>query len=128
MEMALTILRLLAFFLSIAGYVAFARAYLKISPRASYIFVLSSLALLVYFAGLAGVLLYAAYALFGIGIVLLVAMLINKRIAQAYNVSSLSAINLAFVLSFGVITASLLTILNEVFIPRQDAKTMPDEA
>ena len=108
MEMALTMLRLLAFFLSIAGYVAFARSYLKISPRASYIFVLSSLALLVYFAGLAGVLLYAAYALFGIGIVLFVALLINKRIAQAYNVSSLSAINLAFAVVFLVFIASLI--------------------
>ena len=26
------------------------------------------------------------------------------------------------------VTASLLTILNEVFIPKQDAKTMPDDA
>ena len=60
MEMLLTILRLIAFLLSVAGYVAFARAYLKISARASYIFVLSSLALLTYFAGLAGVLLYVA--------------------------------------------------------------------
>ena len=108
MEMLLTILRLIAFLLSVAGYVAFARAYLKISPRASYIFVFSSLALLVYFAGLAGVLLYAAYALFGIGIVLLIAQIINKKIALAYNVSSLSAINLAFVAVFLVITASLI--------------------
>jgi len=108
MEMLLTILRLIAFLLSVAGYVAFARAYLKISPRASYIFVLSSLALLVYFAGHAGVLLYAAYALFGIGIVLLIALLINKKIKLAYNVSSLSAINLAFVAVFLVIIGSLI--------------------
>ncbi len=108
MEMLLTILRLIAFLLSVAGYGAFARAYLKISPRASYIFVLSSLALLVYFAGLAGVLLYAAYALFGIGIVLLIALLINKKIKLAYNISSLSAINLAFGAVFLVIIASLI--------------------
>ena len=104
----MTILRLIAFLLSVAGYVAFARAYLKISARASYIFVFSSLALLTYFAGLAGVLLYAAYALFGIGIVLLIALLINKKIKLAYNASSLSAINLAFVAVFLVIIGSLI--------------------
>lgn len=39
-----------------------------------------------YFAGLAGVLLYATYALFGIGIVLLIALLTTKKIKQAFNV------------------------------------------
>ena len=108
MTMLLTILRLTAFLLSATGYVAVARAYWKITPRASYIFVFSAQALVMYFAGLAGVLVYAAYALFGGGIVLLVALILNKKIKLAYNVSSLSAIGLAFVAVFGAITASLI--------------------
>jgi hypothetical protein len=106
--MLLTILRLTAFLLSAAGYVAAARAYWKITPRASYIFVFSAQALVMYFAGLAGVLAYAAYVLFGGGIVLLVALILNKKIKLAYNVSSLSAINLAFMAVFGAIVASLI--------------------
>ena len=108
MAIVLTVLRLVAFLLSAAGYVAVARAYWKISPRASYIFVFSAEALVMYFAGLAGVLSYAAYALFGLGIVLFIALLINKKIALAFNVSSLSAINIAFVAVFGAIVASLI--------------------
>ena len=109
MAMMLTVLRLLAFLLSAVGYVAVARAYWKITPRASYIFVFSAEAVLIYFAGLAGVLSYAAYALFGGGLVLLVILIANKKIKLAYNTSSISAINLAFVVTLGIITASLLT-------------------
>ena len=108
MTILLTILRLAAFLLSAVGYVAVARIYWKITPRASYIFVFSAQALIMYFAGLAGVLVYAAYALFGGGIVLLAALIVNKKIKLAYNNSSLSAINLAFVVVFGAITASLI--------------------
>lgn len=108
MAMLLTILRLSAFLLSAAGYVAFSRAYWKITPRASYIFVFSAQALIVYFAGLAGLLAPVSYALFGLGIVLLITLILNKKIKLAYNTSSLSAINLAFVAVFGAITASLI--------------------
>jgi hypothetical protein len=111
MTMLLTILRLTAFLLSATGYVAVARAYWRITPRASYIFVFSAQALVMYFAGLAGVLVYAAYALFGGGIVLLVALILNKKIKLAYNISSLSAIGLAFVAVFGAIAASLIDTL-----------------
>ena len=109
MATIVTILRLIAFLLSAAGYVAVARAYWKITPRASYLFVFSAEAVLVYFAGLAGVLSYAAYTLFGGGLVLLVVLIANKKIKLAYNTSSISAINLAFVVTLGIITASLLT-------------------
>ena len=109
MAMMLTVLRLLAFLLSAAGYVAVARAYWKITPRASYLFVFSAEAVLIYFAGLTGVLSYAAYALFGGGIVLLVVLLANHKIKLAYNTSSINATNLAFVVTLGIITASLLT-------------------
>ena len=109
MAMMLTVLRLLAFLLSAAGYVAVARAYWKITPRASYLFVFSAEAVLIYFAGLAGVLSYAAYALFGGGIVLLVVLIVNHKIKLAYNTSSINATNLAFVVTLGIITASLLT-------------------
>ena len=109
MATIVTVLRLIAFLLSAAGYVAVARAYWKITPRASYIFVFSAEAVLVYFAGLAGVLSYAAYTLFGGGLVLLVVLIANKKIKLAYNTLSISAINLAFVVTLGIITASLLT-------------------
>ncbi|MEZ4626936.1 MAG: hypothetical protein R2912_02145 [Eubacteriales bacterium] len=91
MTMLWTVLRLFAFLLSAAGYVAVARAYWKITARASYIFVFSAQALIVYFAGLIGILLYVAYTMFGGGIVALVALILNKKIAQAYNRSRLSA-------------------------------------
>ena len=109
MATIVTVLRLIAFLLSAAGYVAVARAYWKITPRASYLFVFSAEAVLVYFAGLAGVLSYAAYTLFGGGLVLLVVLIANKKIKLAYNTLSISAINLAFVVTLGIITASLLT-------------------
>ena len=109
MAILLTVLRLIAFLLSAAGYVAFARAYWKITPRASYLFVFSAEAVLIYFAGLAGILSYAAYALFGGGLALLVFLIINKKIKLAYNTTSLNAINIAFVVTLGIITASLLT-------------------
>ncbi|MEZ4509951.1 MAG: hypothetical protein R2881_10170 [Eubacteriales bacterium] len=63
----------------------------KITARASYIFVFSAQALIVYFAGLIGILPYVAYTMFGGGIVALVALILNKKIAQAYNRSRLSA-------------------------------------
>lgn len=108
MAMLLTVLRLLAFLLSAAGYVAVARVYWKITARASYIFVFSAQALIVYFAGLLGVLPYVSYALFGGGIVAFAALIVNKKVAQAYNASSLTALNLAFIAVFGAITASLI--------------------
>ncbi len=108
MAMVLTVLRLTAFLISSAGYVAAARVYLKISVRASYIFAFSSLALVMYFAGLIGVLPYMAYALFGIGIALLALLAATKKLEQAYNVSSLNAINLAFAVAFIAFAASLI--------------------
>ena len=108
MAILVKIVRLLAFLLSAAGYVAVARVYWKITPRASYIFVFSAQAVLIYFAGLAGVLSYAAYALFGGGIVLLIVLIANRKIKLAYNTSSFNAINLAFVVTIGIITVSLL--------------------
>lgn len=108
MQTALTILRLVAFLLSTAGYAAFARVYLKISARASYLFVLSALAVAVYFAGLAGALAYAAYALFIGGIALFGWMAISRKLSLAYNASSLTALNLAFLAGIAAFTASLM--------------------
>ena len=106
--MVYTVLRLIAFLLSSLGYVAAARAFWKIPARASYIFVFSGQALLVYFAGLAGALLYAAYTLFALGFVLLILVAIRKKLKLAFNISSLSALNIAFVVMFGLITTSLI--------------------
>ena len=108
MEMVLTVLRLAAFLLSTAGYVAAARVYLNITPKASYIFSFSSLALLMYFAGLAGILPYAAYTLFGGGIALLALLAMQKKLTLAYNLSSINAINIAFVIGCTAFVASLI--------------------
>lgn len=108
MQIVLTILRLIAFALSTAGYVAFVRAYWRISPRASYIFVLSALACLMYFAGLLNVLLIGAYALFFGGAALFIVVLARRKMALAYNRSSLSAMNIGFALGLAFLIASLI--------------------
>ena len=108
MQIAITILRLIAFALSTAGYVAFVRVYWRITPRASYIFVLSSLACLMYFAGLMNVLLAGAYALFFGGIALFLLALIKRKLALAFNASSLSAMNIGFTLGLAFLIASLI--------------------
>lgn len=108
MQIAVTILRLIAFALSTAGYAAFVRAYWKITPRASYVFVLSALACLMYFAGLLNVLLIGAYALFFGGIALFVLVLIRRKLALAYNTSSLNAMNIGFALGLLALIASLM--------------------
>lgn len=103
-----TLLRLAAFAVSTAGYVAFARAYWKISARASYIFVLSLLTCLIYFAGLVNLLLPAAYVLFFGGVALLVHVIAKQKIALAFNRSSLSALNLGFAAGLIALVASLI--------------------
>lgn len=108
MQIAVTILRLIAFALSTAGYAAFVRAYWKITPRASYIFVLSALACLMYIAGLMNVLLVGAYVLFFGGIALFVLVLIKRKLALAYNTSSLNAMNIGFALGLLALIASLI--------------------
>ncbi|HQQ40825.1 MAG TPA: hypothetical protein PLR57_04890, partial [Clostridia bacterium] len=108
MQIVLTILRLIAFALSTAGYVAFVRAYWRISPRASYVFVLSALACLMYFAGLLNVLLIGAYALFFGGVALFILVLARRKMALAYNRSSLSAMNIGFALGLAFLIASLI--------------------
>ncbi|MPM39291.1 hypothetical protein SDC9_85924 [bioreactor metagenome] len=108
MQIVLTILRLTAFALSTAGYVAFVRAYWRISPRASYVFVLSALACLMYFAGLLNVLLIGSYALFFGGVALFIVVLARRKMALAYNRSSLSAMNIGFALGLAFLVASLI--------------------
>lgn len=108
MQIVLTILRLIAFALSTAGYVAFVRAYWRISPRASYIFVLSALACLMYFAGLLNMLLIGAYVLFFGGVALFIVVLARRKMALAYNRSSLSAMNIGFALGLAFLIASLI--------------------
>lgn len=108
MQIVLTILRLIAFALSTAGYVAFVRAYWRISPRASYVFILSALACLMYFAGLLNVLLVGAYALFFGGVALFIVVLARRKMALAYNRSSLSAMNIGFALGLAFLIASLI--------------------
>lgn len=109
MSLALTILRLVAFAVSTVGYVAYARAYWKTPARASYLFVVSSIACLTFFAGLVGVLLASAYVLFLLGLALLVALFINGKIRQAFTRSSLSLFNIAFIAGLIPFVSSLIT-------------------
>ena len=108
MAMLLTLLRLLAFGVSTMGYVAFVRIFWKVPARASYLFVLSSLTCLVYFAGLAGVLLPAAVLLFFGGLILLTGIILKRKIKLAFNRSSISALNLAFFAAMIALIASLI--------------------
>lgn len=113
MAMAFTLLRLFAFAVSTMGYIAYVRIYWRIPPRASYIFVLSILACLAYLAGLAGVLLPAAVALFFGGLILLLVILLQKKIKQAFNRSSISALNIAF---FAVLVALVASLIDTKFV------------
>ncbi|MCE5188632.1 MAG: hypothetical protein LLF75_05570 [Eubacteriales bacterium] len=108
MAILLTLLRLLAFAVSTMGYVAFVRIFWKVPARASYIFVLSSFACLVYFAGLAGILLPVAVLLFFGGLILLMGIILKKKIKIAFNRSSISALNLAFFAALIALIASLI--------------------
>jgi len=108
MDMAVTLLRFAAFLLSAAGYVALARAYWKIPARASYIFVFSAQACIVYFGGVAGILSYTAAAVFLGGIAAFLVLLLKKKLRLAFNRSSLSALNLAFIVGSVAVIASLI--------------------
>lgn len=108
MAMVWTTLRFLALILSALGYVAFARAALKIPARASYLFALSSIACAVYLAGLAGVLVYAAWTIFALGLVLLLVLALTRKLALAFNRSSLGAMNLAFLIGFAAVFLALI--------------------
>lgn len=108
MAMLLTLLRLLAFAVSTMGYVALARIYWKIPPRASYIFVLSGMACLEYLAGLVGLLPVAAVILFFGGLFALTLVILQKKFRIAFNRSSLNALNLAFFAGLVALVASLI--------------------
>lgn len=108
MDMAVTLLRFAAFLFSAAGYVALARAYWKIPARASYIFVFSAQACVVYFGGLAGILPYTAATVFFGGIAAFIVLLLKKKLRFAFNRSSLSALNLAFIAGSVAVIASLI--------------------
>ena len=108
MAMLLTLLRLLAFAVSTLGYVALARVHWKVPARASYVFVLASIACLEYFAGLAGVLQLMAVLLFFGGLFALTLIILQKKFMLAFNRSSLSALNLAFFAGLVALVASLI--------------------
>jgi hypothetical protein len=108
MALLLTLVRLLAFAVSTMGYVALVRVYWKVPARASYLFVLSSIACLEYLSGLAGVLPLMAVLLFFGGLFSLTLIVLRKKFKLAFNRSSLSALNLAFFAGLIALVTSLI--------------------
>ena len=102
------LLRFGALFGSLLGYVAFARAFMGVPIYFSYLFSLSVLGLVMYFAGLAGVLATAAYVVFGLGFVLLLVVALARRLPQAFPRPTLSMVNVLFILWFWIAFASLI--------------------
>ena len=108
MALLLTLVRLLAFAVSTMGYVALVRVYWKIPARASYLFVLSSIACLEYLSGLVGVLPLMAVLLFFGGLFSLTLIVLRKKFKLAFNRSSLNALNLAFFAGLIALVTSLI--------------------
>ena len=108
MALLLTLVRLLAFAVSTMGYVALVRIYWKVPARASYLFVLSSIACLEYLSGLVGVLPLMAVLLFFGGLFSLTLIVLRKKFKLAFNRSSLNALNLAFFAGLIALVTSLI--------------------
>ena len=108
MALLLTLVRLLAFAVSTMGYVALVRIYWKVPARASYLFVLASIACLEYLSGLVGVLPLMAVLLFFGGLFSLTLIVLKKKFRLAFNRSSLSALNLAFFAGLIALVTSLI--------------------
>ncbi len=108
MTWVFVLLRFGALFASLLGYVAFARAFLRIPTYFSFLFSLSVMGLAMFFAGLAGVLSTAAYVVFGLGFVLLLVVAVARRMHIAFRRPVLNLINVLYILWFWVACASLL--------------------
>ncbi len=108
MDIVLTVLRFLALVISILGFVLFVRVKWHISPQFSYLFVISAIACLIFFAGLASILLYAVWALFALGIGLFIYLSVRKHLGVIFNFKALNVLNIVFLAAFGMVFASLI--------------------
>lgn len=103
------ILRLLAFLISIMGFILFVRVKWHIPSQFSYLFVFSAITCLIFFAGLFNVLFYAVWVVFGLGIALFLYFTIRKKLTMLFNFKALNILNIVFCLAFGMVFASLIT-------------------
>ena len=72
------LIRFAVLWVSVLGYVGFFRAFCAIPTYYSYVFSLSVIGCIMFFAGLAGVLRTAAYVLLGLGLVLLLTVMVAR--------------------------------------------------
>lgn len=109
MTIVLPTLRLMALLLSILGYVGFFRAFCAIPKYIAYLFTLSVITCAMYFAGLAGVMLTAAYVLLGLGGVLFLIVILSGRLHVAFRRPTFSLVNVLFLLWFVITCVSLFS-------------------
>lgn len=108
MNWIITMLRFMALWVSILGYVGFFRVFWAIPRNASYVFALSLIGCLVFFAGLAGVLMPGSYLILLLGYVALAMVIRKGRLGDAFGLASLSTLNFMFLLWFGIAYVSLM--------------------
>ena len=94
---------------SILGYVGFFRAFCAIPKHISFLFTLSLIGCAMYFAGLLGVLLPAAYGVLGMGLLLLLIVVVSGRLRTAFRRPVFSLLNVLFLAWFGITFASLIS-------------------
>lgn len=109
LEMAIFVLRAAGLACSVVGYVLWVRSRLGMHEKFSWVFVLCSIACLVYFGGLLNILDYAVYALFIAGLVLFVYYALKKKLNLLFGLRSLTILNSAFAIGFSVIAYMLGT-------------------
>lgn len=108
MELFLTCLRFFALLLSCLGYILLVRKKLLLHPKFSWIFVFSVTACVLYFAGLAGFLAGAAYAIFAAGLVFFIWFTVTAKQRLFSVLKSVNLLNIVFVLAFSIIFTSLI--------------------
>lgn len=109
----LTFLRILLFSLSILGYILGTKRWLNISSFSSYIFVFSSIAIVIFFGGMISLLELSVYVVFVVGLILFFFFFIKEGRQRILTIKSLSIINIAFVL---VVTTISIVLLHTKFI------------
>ncbi|HML45325.1 MAG TPA: hypothetical protein PKE04_01085 [Clostridia bacterium] len=108
MRVLIITLRFMGVWISILGYVGFFRVFCAIPANASYVFTLSLIGCLVFFAGLAGVLMPGAYLVLVLGYAGLAVVMAKGKLGEAFGFTSVSTINLLFLLWFGITYVSLI--------------------
>lgn len=105
--MLLSLVLFMAVMLSIFGYVVFFRTCCGIPARSSYIFTLSLIGCVVYFAGLLNVLEPVCYAVLGLGYVLILVMFFTHRTTLFFVRKPLNLLTLSFILGAAVVLVFL---------------------